>query len=116
MPNACLTLTKYSDFFPDRETGQKVEFQYLEIEFAPNCFAKFSLKNSNLRALQKYNPDMYQLVMNIPAGHPVAFIEYHEDEESNNEASSIKDIYNNNEVADDEEESKQHSKKHIRIF
>lgn len=114
--NAELILTKYSDFFPDRETGEKVEFQYLEIEFAPNCFAKFSLKNSNLRCLQKYNPDMYQLVMNIPACHPVVFIEHHDDEESDKEASSIKDIYNNNDNADDEAEENQKSKKHIRIF
>lgn len=114
--NAILTLTKYSDFFPDRETGEKVEFQYLEIEFAPNCFAKFSLKNSNLRCLQKYNPDMFQLVMNIPAGHPVSFIEHYNDEDNDTEASSIKDIYKNNEEADDEEEPNQKSQKRIRIF
>lgn len=114
--NAILTLTKYSDFFPDRETGERVEFQYLEIEFAPNCFAKFSLKNSNLRCLQKYNPDMYQLVMNIPSGHPVSFIEHYNDEENNKEASSIKDIYDNNDIADDEVEVNQKREKRIHIF
>lgn len=114
--NAILTLTKYSDFFPDRETGEKVEFQYLEIEFAPNCFAKFSLKNSNLRCLQKYNPDMYQLVMNIPSGHPVQFIEHYDDEDNCTETSSITDIYKNNDVSDDEDKEVQKNQKRIRIF
>lgn len=117
MPNnAVLTLTKYSDFFPDRETGQRVEFQYLEIEFAPNCYAKFSLKNSNLHALEKYNPDMYQLIMNIPAGTPVQFIEHWKDEDNGTEASSITDIYKNNDVSDDEDKEVQKNQKRIRIF
>lgn len=115
MKEAVITITKLSDFFPDRETGEKVQFQYLEIEFAPNCFAKFSLKNSNLRCLQKYNPDMYQLVMNIPDGHTVPFVQSSFNEEDSNENSSIKEIYENNETADDEEETSKKTEKR-RLF
>lgn len=73
--NVVLNVTKYTDYFNDRETGERLEYQYLEIEMAPNCFAKFSLKNSNLRAIQKYNPNLYQFIHNMPDGVTVPFVE-----------------------------------------
>lgn len=67
-----LALTKYiGSFIGDK--GEQVKYQYVEIEFAPNCFAKFKLNEANLRVLQKYAPNMYQLLVNIPDGQPVVF-------------------------------------------
>ena len=72
MTKAVLGITKYvGQFVGDK--GETVKYQYLEIEFAPNCFAKFKLNEANMRVLQKYNPDMYQLAINIPEGHTVQF-------------------------------------------
>lgn len=72
MKKAVLGITKYvGQFIGDK--GDTVKYQYLEIEFAPNCFTKFKLNEANLRCLEKYNPDMYQLVVNIPEGHLVQF-------------------------------------------
>lgn len=72
MNNTKLSLTKYVGSFVG-DKGDQVNYQYVEIEFAPNCFAKFKLNESNLRCLQKYSPDMYQLLVNVPDGTPIIF-------------------------------------------
>lgn len=72
--NAKLVLTKYVGQFTG-DNGELVKYQYIEIEFAPNTFGKFKLNEANLRSLQKYNPDMYQLLLNIPEGTPIIFKE-----------------------------------------
>lgn len=72
MKNTLLSLTKYVGSFIG-DTGDTVKYQYVEIEFAPNCFAKFKLNEANLRVLQKYAPNMYQLLINVPEGSPLIF-------------------------------------------
>lgn len=74
MNKAKLAITKYQGQFTG-DQGDLVKYQYVEIEFAPNTFGKFKLNEANLRALQKYNPDMYQLIMNLPEGSPVEFVQ-----------------------------------------
>lgn len=74
MNKAQLSLTKYIGQFIG-DNGDLVKYQYIEIEFAPNTFGKFKLNEANLRALAKYNPEMYQLLLNIPEGHPLIFEE-----------------------------------------
>lgn len=74
MNKAKLTLTKYIGQFTG-DNGDLVKYQYIEIEFAPNTFGKFKLNEANLRALAKYNPEMYQLLLNIPEGTPLVFEE-----------------------------------------
>lgn len=115
MNEACITLTKYKDIFQDRETGKDTEYEYVEVEFAPNLFVKLSLKNSNLRVLSKYNPDLYQLIHNTPYFDPITFAEYYEVSEEPQGDSGLKDIYNNNEDFDDEEENNHKSRKRVVI-
>lgn len=74
MNKAQLVLTKYQGQFTG-DNGDLVKYLYVEVEFAPNTFAKFKLNEANLRALQKYNPEMYQLMINIPEGTPLKFVE-----------------------------------------
>lgn len=74
MKNAILSITKLTNSFIDTQ-GQQVNYTYLEIELAPGVFSKLSLKESNLRLMQKYSPDMYQLVVNLPLGQSVVFRE-----------------------------------------
>lgn len=74
MNNAILSITKLTNSFIDSQ-GQQVNYTYIEIEFAPGVFSKLSLKESNLRLMQKYAPDMYQLVNNMPLGQTVVFRE-----------------------------------------
>lgn len=74
MKQAVLSITKLTNSFIDSQ-GQQVNYTYVEIEFAPGVFTKLSLKESNLRLMQKYAPDMYQLIMNIPLGQSIAFRE-----------------------------------------
>lgn len=74
MKNAQLILTKYQGQFTG-DNGDLVKYLYVEVEFAPNTFAKFKLNEANLRAMQKYNPEMYQLLFNIPEGTPLTFVE-----------------------------------------
>lgn len=74
MNNAILSITKLTNSFIDSQ-GQQVNYTYIEVEFAPGVFTKLSLKESNLRLMQKYAPDMYQLVMNMPLGQTVVFRE-----------------------------------------
>lgn len=69
---AKLEVTKYiGSFIGDK--GDQVKYQYVDIEFAPNCYSRFKLNENNMRTLQKYNPDMYQLLSNVPEGHSVIF-------------------------------------------
>lgn len=72
MKNTQLSLTKYIGSFIG-DNGDTIKYQFVEIEFAPNCFAKFKLNEANLRVLQKYAPDMYQLLINVPEGTPLLF-------------------------------------------
>lgn len=72
MKNTQLSLTKYVGSFIG-DNGDTIKYQYIEIEFAPNCFAKFKLNEANLRVLQKYAPNMYQLLINVPEGTPLIF-------------------------------------------
>lgn len=74
MKPAILGLTKLQNSFTDPQ-GQSITYTYLELELAPNVFAKLSLKESNLRVMQKYSPEMYQLVVNVPLGQQVIFRE-----------------------------------------
>lgn len=74
MNNAVLSITKLTNSFVDSQ-GQQVNYTYIEIEFAPGVFAKLSLKESNLRLMQKYAPNMYHLVMNTPLGQSIVFKE-----------------------------------------
>ena len=74
MKPAVLSITKLTNSFIDTQ-GQQVNYTYVEIEFAPGVFTKLSLKESNLRLMQKYAPDMYQLVTNMPLGQSVVFRE-----------------------------------------
>lgn len=74
MNNAILSITKLTNSFIDTQ-GQQVNYTYIEVEFAPGVFTKLSLKESNLRLMQKYAPDMYQLVTNMPLGQSVIFRE-----------------------------------------
>lgn len=86
---AKIGLTKYIDAFIG-DNGERVNYEYVEIEFAPNCYAKFKLNNSNKRALQKYAPNMYQLLINIPAGVQVAFEEMPLDDDN---GTTIGELY-----------------------
>lgn len=74
MKNAIISITKLTNSFIDPQ-GNQVNYAYLEVEFAPGVFAKLSLKDSNMRLMQKYAPDMYQLISNIPLGQSIIFRE-----------------------------------------
>lgn len=74
MKNAIIGVTKYQGQFTDPQ-GQQVIYHYLEFEVAPNVFAKLSLKESNMRVIQKYAPDMFQLINNVPLGTQLVFRE-----------------------------------------
>ena len=91
--NARLCLTKYIDSFVG-QSGEQVNFEYVEVEFAPNCFCRFKLNSANKRALQKFAPNMFQLLSNVPCGTPVLFEEL---EDKQLAASELRDIYNNSE-------------------
>lgn len=93
--NARIALTKFHDVFVGKD-GDQVNFEYVEVEFAPNCYCRFKLNNENKRALQKYAPNMFQLLSNIPCGTPVIF------EELDNKvdvkvSSELENIYKNSE-------------------
>lgn len=88
--NARIALTKFLDTFTGAQ-GETVKFEYVEVEFAPNCYCRFKLNSANKRCLQKYAPNMYQLLSNIPLGHTVMFIQ------ESPETSGIEGIYNGQE-------------------
>lgn len=74
MPPATLNVTKLLNSFIG-DDGNKVDYETVEIEFAPNCFAVFKFNANNQRVLQKYNPNMYQFLCNLPHGQSVEFKE-----------------------------------------
>lgn len=94
--NAKICLTKFLDTFVGQD-GNNVNFEYVEVEFAPNCYCRFKLNNANKRCLQKYAPNMYHLLTTIPYGCPVAFEEMPLD----SEVTSIGDLYKNAESTSD---------------
>lgn len=117
MKNATISLTKYQDFFNDRETGQQMQYQYIEVEFAPNLYVKLSLKPSNLRVLEKYNPSLAQLITNTPFGYTYHFVEISpEMPEEPQGDTGIGEIYSNNEYSNDEEMDIHKGKKRINIL
>lgn len=116
MNKASITLTKYQDFFNDRETGQQMQYQYIELELAPNLYAKVSLKPSNLRVIEKYNPDLAQLIHNTPFGYTYTFTEEDQVPEVPKGGSGIGAIYSDNEYSDDEAMDIHKGKKHINIL
>lgn len=59
----------------NNDQGQEVSFDYLELEVAPNLYAKINLTPNNIRVLQKYNPSLYQLISNISLGQQIEFKE-----------------------------------------
>lgn len=97
MKEAIITLAKYSMSFTG-DNGQEVKFDYVDVEFAPNLFVRFKLTPNNERALARYNPDLYQLVKNMPYGSVCPFVEYHPAErKSSKRETTITDIYSNSE-------------------
>lgn len=72
MKDAKILLTKLVNSFIG-DNGERVNYEFVEIEFAPNCFATFKLNSSNMRALEKYAPDMFQLLNNCPVGSSMVF-------------------------------------------
>ena len=94
-----LILTKYLGQFVGDE-GEKVNYEYIEIEFAPNCFSRFKFNENNKRVLQKYAPNMYQLLSNIDYGYPVQFSHSRDDIEKNK--GKIAEIYKDSENTENE--------------
>lgn len=74
MKPASIGITKLKMQFTG-DNGQEVNFDYIELEVAPNLYAKINLTPSNSRVLQKYNPDFYQLIMNTGYGSEIQFTE-----------------------------------------
>lgn len=97
MNNAILSITKLTNSFVD-PNGQQVNYTYIEVEFAPGVFTKLSLKESNLRLMQKYAPDMYQLLMNLPLGQTVVFREV----QPSRKDDGISEIYRNQNIIENE--------------
>lgn len=72
MKEAVISLTKLVNSFVGQD-GERVNYEFVEIEFAPNCYATFKLNSANKRALEKYAPDMYHLLTNCPVGSSMIF-------------------------------------------
>lgn len=96
MNNATITLIKYNMRFIG-DDGKEVSFDYVDFEVAPNLFSRFKLTPNNSRALQRYNPDLYQLLCNMPYGHEVLFKEYSEPTVPKATVKSLSGIYTNSE-------------------
>lgn len=94
MNKANITLIKYQMRFTGTE-GNEVQFDYVDFEVAPNLFTRFKLTPNNERALMRYNPDLYQLIKNIPYGHEVIFQEFSEPVKTPEVSRSISGIYTN---------------------
>lgn len=92
MNKANITLIKYQMRFTGTE-GNEVQFDYVDFEVAPNLFTRFKLTPNNERALMRYNPDLYQLIKNMPYGHEVIFQEYSEPVKTPEVSRSISGIY-----------------------
>lgn len=94
MNKACLTLIKYNMRFTG-DDGREIQFDYVDFEVAPNLFSRFKLTPNNERALARYNPDLYQLIKNIPYGHEIIFQEFSEPVVKPSATKSISGIYTN---------------------
>lgn len=92
MNKASITLIKYQMRFTG-DQGQEVQFDYVDFEVAPNLFSRFKLTPNNERALMRYNPDLYQLIKNLPYGHEVIFIESTAEAVKTANPNSISGIY-----------------------
>lgn len=93
-----LALTKYVGQFVG-DNGDKVNYEYVEIEFAPNCYARFKFNENNKRVLQKYAPEMYHLLTNIEYCYPVVFSHKEKDVKK---SGKIADIYKDSENTESE--------------
>lgn len=91
-----LTLTKYFMQFTGQD-GQEVKFDYVDVEFAPNLFTRFKLTPNNARAMERYNPNLYQFLHNIPYGSPTLFREASRAPEELDKAKTIQGIYTHSE-------------------
>lgn len=94
MNKAKLSVIKYQMFFTGSD-GQEVKFDYIDIEFAPNLYVRFKLTPNNVRPLMRYNPDLYQLLCNIPYGVEVSFCEEELSKSMEEKKKTIQDIYSN---------------------
>lgn len=93
MNKAQFSVIKYQMNFTGKD-GEQVKFDYIDIEFAPNLFVRFKLTPNNTRVLMRYNPDLYQLLCNIPYGTELHFAELPLSSNTP-QGSVIKDIYTN---------------------
>ena len=92
MNKANISMIKYVMEFTGND-GNLVKFDYVDFEVAPNIFARFKLTPNNERAVMRYNPDLYQLIKNMPYGHEVIFQEYSEPLKTPAPSKSISGIY-----------------------
>lgn len=90
MKPATIGFTKLQNSFIGKD-GETVQYNYIELEIAPNVYATISLKESNMRVIAKYAPNMYQLITSAPLGTQYLFNEI-QPANSFNE-NSIKEIY-----------------------
>lgn len=74
MEKAIINCIKYQMRFTG-DDGKEVVFDYVDFEVAPNLFTRFKLTPNNQRALQRFNPSLFQLFTNIPYGIVVPFQE-----------------------------------------
>lgn len=74
MNKAIINCIKYQMRFTG-DDGREVVFDYVDFEVAPNLFTRFKLTPNNQRALQRFNPNLYQLFTNIPYGVVIPFQE-----------------------------------------
>ncbi len=94
MNKAQFSVIKYQMNFTGKD-GEQVKFDYIDIEFAPNLFVRFKLTPNNTRVLMRYNPDLYQLLCNIPYGTELKFAELPLNNSNTPQGSVIRDIYTN---------------------
>lgn len=96
MTPATLTLTKYFMQFTG-DDGKEVKFDYVDIEFAPNLFSRFKLTPNNARCMERYNPNLYQFICNLPYGSTAVFCEQRVSADQIRKAKTIEGIYSNSE-------------------
>lgn len=94
MNKAQFALIKYNMRFTG-DDGREITFDYVDFEVAPNLFSRFKLTPNNERALMRYNPDLYQLIKNIPYGSEVIFQEISAPQEVPKPSKSLSGIYTN---------------------
>lgn len=96
MNKANISMIKYVMEFTGQD-GNQIKFDYVDFEVAPNIFARFKLTPNNERAVMRYNPDLYQLIKNMPYGHEVIFQEYSEPLKTPEASKTLSGIYTNSE-------------------